>query len=170
MVVGPQDPTLAEGMATLARLVRGRLPLLPPGGLEMVDVRDVALVHAAALVPGRGPRRYVVNGHHVTTGELVERLQALTGRRIRCWAIPLRLARAGARLGEVVQRVVPLGVPMGAESIEQLTTDPRTDDARTRAELGVVPRALESTLADTLLWMAGAGVIAPAHAGALAPR
>jgi hypothetical protein len=33
--------------------------------MHVVEVRDVAAVIAAVLMAGRGPRRYVVPGHHV---------------------------------------------------------------------------------------------------------
>ncbi|MDQ1397312.1 MAG: hypothetical protein QOG64_2571 [Acidimicrobiaceae bacterium] len=42
MVVGPHDPTMGEGMGMLARVLRGHVPALPPGGMEMIDVRDLA--------------------------------------------------------------------------------------------------------------------------------
>ena len=54
MVWGPHDPHLGEA-ATFARSVlRGLVPVVPPGGLPIVDVRDVAAAHAAILTSGRG--------------------------------------------------------------------------------------------------------------------
>src|SRR5215204_478219 len=55
MVWGPHDPYLGES-ATFARSVlRGLVPVMPPGTLPIVDVREVAAAHAAILTPGRGP-------------------------------------------------------------------------------------------------------------------
>ncbi len=34
------------------------------GGGPIVDVRDVATVHAAIMEPGRGPRCYMITGHY----------------------------------------------------------------------------------------------------------
>ena len=44
MVVGPDDPSLGEGMDTIARVLRGQVPAMPPGGMEIIDVRDLAAI------------------------------------------------------------------------------------------------------------------------------
>jgi dihydroflavonol-4-reductase len=54
-VYGPHDPHLGEGLRGLRNILKGRTPIAPSGGYPMVDVRDVAAVHAAVLEPGRGP-------------------------------------------------------------------------------------------------------------------
>jgi uncharacterized protein YbjT (DUF2867 family) len=61
-VYGPHDPYLGDGLRQLRNILKGRYPLVPSGGLPIVDVRDVAAVHAAVLEPGRGPRRYLAGG------------------------------------------------------------------------------------------------------------
>jgi nucleoside-diphosphate-sugar epimerase len=155
MVVGPDDPTVGEGMATIARVLRGRIPALPPGGMEIIDVRDVAAVHAAAMVPGRGPKRYIVNGHHRSARQLVAELRRITGRRLPVGRVPTGLARAACRVGDLL----PFDLPLTTEGLWILTLDPRTDDTVTRTELGVVPRLLEETLRDTVQWLQAAGRI-----------
>ena len=47
----------------------------------MVDVRDAAAEIAATLQPARGPRRYVVPGHHVDGALLYTTFAQVTGRR-----------------------------------------------------------------------------------------
>jgi nucleoside-diphosphate-sugar epimerase len=170
MVVGPHDPTLGEGMAMIARVLRGRVPALPPGGMEVVDVRDVAAVHAACLEPGRGARRFIVNGTHVSARDLVAELGRITGRRFPAAPVPTALAALASRAGEMLQRVVPpLPIPLTADGLWVLTLDARSDDGFTRESLGVTPRPLEQTLVDTVRWMAEARVIARRQAGRLAP-
>ena len=71
MVWGPHDPHLGEA-ATFARSVlRGLVPMVPPGELAVVDVRDVAAAHAAILTPGRGPRRYMLAGGTASLAEQI---------------------------------------------------------------------------------------------------
>ena len=38
-----------------ANVLRYRYPVVPPGGMHIVDVREVADVLAAVMEPGRGP-------------------------------------------------------------------------------------------------------------------
>ena len=44
-------------LVALAAVLRNRVAALPPGGMEIVDVRDLATVHAAVMVRGGGARR-----------------------------------------------------------------------------------------------------------------
>ena len=45
------------------------------GGMQMVDVRDVADVHAALMTPGRGARRYVCGGILVAFDDMITALE-----------------------------------------------------------------------------------------------
>jgi dihydroflavonol-4-reductase len=44
----------------------------------------------------------------------------------------------------------------------------RCDDSKTRSELGLEPRPLEKTLADTVRWLVEVGRLSPREAGRLA--
>ena len=155
MVVGPDDPTMGEGMATVARVLRGRVPALPPGGMEIVDVRDIAAAHVAAMEAGRGPRRFFLTGHHRSARELVGELRRITGRRLPVAPVPTALAAAACRVGDLL----PFDLPLTTEGLWLLTLDPRSDDSATRSQLGVSPRPLEETLRDTVGWLQAAGHI-----------
>ena len=63
----------------------------PSGGAHVVDVRDVARVHAATLTPGAGPRRYLVPGHYVDSHTMFATLRALTGRRLSHIVLPAKM-------------------------------------------------------------------------------
>lgn len=168
MVVGPDDPSMGEGMGTIARVLRGQVPALPPGGMELIDVRDVAAVHAAAMAPDTGPGRFIVNGTHRSARGLVADLRRLTGRRLPVAPVPTVLAEAACRVGEAAQRLLPVPLPLTAEGLWVLTLDARSDDRETRARLGVTPRPLDETLADIVRWMARTGLITTRQAGRLA--
>jgi nucleoside-diphosphate-sugar epimerase len=168
MVMGPHDPNLGEGTKSWQNVLRGRIPVLPPGGSHVIDVRDVAAAHLAMVVPGQGPRRFVTAGQHVTALEMVDALARATGRNLRVRTIPAGLVHAGGRVADVLQRAVPLRLPFGYEAATTLTRDPVCEDDHTWKELGVTPRPLEQTVVDTVRWMLGEGMISRAEAGDLA--
>ena len=168
MVLGPRDPNVGEGTGAYRNLLRGRTPAMPPGGLNIIDVRDVAAVLVAVLEPGQGARRYLVTGHHMTAAEAIEHLTHLTGRTIRMAWLPVGLVHAGGRLADAVQRRIPMRIPVSYEMVTSLTADPRCDDDVTREELGIEYRALDDTVADTVRWMVDEGLITKAQAGWLA--
>lgn len=168
MVMGPHDPNLGEGIKAWRNLLRGTIPVLPPGGTHVVDVRDVAAAHLALLRPGQGPRRFVIAGHHATTTDVVRGLEEATGRSLRVGTIPAGLVHAGGRVVDALQRVLPLRLPFGYEAASTLTRDTRCDDAATWKALGITPRPLQETIADTVRWMAEEGIITAGQAGKLA--
>jgi nucleoside-diphosphate-sugar epimerase len=167
MVLGPHDPNLGEGTNAWRNILRGVIPAMPPGGTHIIDVRDVAAAHLAMLEPNKGPRRFVTAGHHVTTKEAIDGLRQATGRRIRMGTIPAGLVHAGGVLADALQRAVPIKLPFGYEAATTLTKDTRCDDTDTWKLLGLTPRPLEETIADTVRWMAEQGLITRTQAGTL---
>src|SRR5262245_5271261 len=81
-VWGPHDPHFGEGVTLATNVLKRRIPVVPPGGMHIADVRDVAATLAAVMEPGRGQRRYLVGGHYTSMPDLVRTLAELSGRRI----------------------------------------------------------------------------------------
>jgi dihydroflavonol-4-reductase len=166
---GPQDPHLGEGAMLCRNVVRRTYPFVMNGGMHIADVRDVAAVHAAVMEPGRGPRSYFVTGHYVTLKEMQRTLGDLTGRRIRSLTAPRWFLAGFGRVADWFQRRMKRRLPWTYEGIWVLNTRARCDDSRTRTELGVAPRDIRETFADTVRWLVSAGQLTPKQAGRLAP-
>jgi dihydroflavonol-4-reductase len=168
-VYGPHDPHLGDGLRRLRNVLKGRVPIAPSGGYATMDVRDVAAVHAAVLEPGRGPRRYLAGGTFVGFAEVVARLGAVTGRRrLRAVTVPAGMLLPPARAVGLVQRIVPVHIPFEFEAVYFCWCAARSDDTRTRTELGVAPRNIQVTLADSVRWLLEQGHISRRQAGQLA--
>jgi dihydroflavonol-4-reductase len=168
-VLGPHDPYLGTQAELFAWIVKGWLPVWPKGGAHYVDVRDVADVVAACMVPGRGPRRYVVPGHHLT-GELMHgTLHKITGRWLPFVTTPAFVAKPFSRFVELLNKALPDSVhlPADVETVELAGRDTRFDTSATTAELGIVARPFEETARDTLLWLIEIGALASRKAGNL---
>jgi dihydroflavonol-4-reductase len=167
-VLGPHDPHLGQGMRLVRDILKGRYPMVPTGGFPIVDVRDVAKVHAAVLEPSRGPRRYLASGTNAGFAELVARLRRVTGRRLPAVTVPAGLVLPVGRALQGLQRMVPLHVRAEFEGVYVCWCAARCDDTRTRQELGVVPRDLQATLVDSVQWLAEQGHISRRQTGQLA--
>ncbi|OBK16944.1 NAD-dependent epimerase/dehydratase family protein [Mycobacterium asiaticum] len=137
-VVGPAfhtAPGVTErGWAPIVRL--GIAPRLR-GGMQMIDVRDVAEVHAAAMVPGRGPRRYVCGGELVTFDGMINALERGSGRRFIRIPLDHRVFRALSRIGDALSGIVPLGDGLSYEAALLLIAATPTDDSRTLQDFGM---------------------------------
>ncbi|MFS0896726.1 NAD-dependent epimerase/dehydratase family protein [Mycolicibacterium litorale] len=152
-VVGPAfhtAPGVTErGWAPLVRF--GVAPRLR-GGMQMIDVRDVAAVHAAAMTPGRGPHRYVCGGELVTFDGMIEALERGSGRRFRRIPLSQGVFRGMSRIGDTLAGIVPLGDGLSYEAALLLTAATPTDDSATLADFGLTWRspveAIVSSFAD----------------------
>lgn len=135
------------------------------GGMQMIDVRDVAAVHAAAMRPGRGPRRYLCGGELIAFDEIVDILEAASGRRIRRIPLAPSAFRGMGRVADAIGTVVPVSPGFGYEAAWLLTAATPTDDSRTLSELGLSWRPARDALAASVRAAAagdaGAMVAAP---------
>jgi nucleoside-diphosphate-sugar epimerase len=158
-VYGPQDPYLGENAMRTAWVARGRFPLWPAGGMHEVDVRDVAAVVVAVMEPGRGPRRYVVPGHHMTADDLYGTIGRLVGRRRPHVELPPALVTVTTAPVDWAHRVLPSRwrFPADREGGESAARGTRFDTTPAEVELGVHARPFEDTMRDMLEWMVDAG-------------
>lgn len=160
-VWGPHDPHLGETAQVAVMILRGRLPLLPPGPMAVVDVRDVAAAHAALIQPNRGPRSYMLVSEDVQFADLVRILRRATGRRLPGVVLPYPVARR--ILGG---RRVPGSMEGPWFSLQRA----RCDSTDAQRDLGVTFRPAAQSLEDTVLWLAQQGHLGPRQIGDLAAR
>lgn len=149
LCLGPGDTTRSSSAAIDAWL-HGRLPaVVSGGGICLMDVRDAARAHVAAMERGVPGQRYLATGHNVTLAQLFGRLEALTGRR----APPLRVpASLAVPLADVAERLNVLKAFDRAQA-RLMARYWWYDCRRAEEELGVRFRPLDETLQDTVRWL-----------------
>jgi len=167
-VIGPDQPTLD---ATLEGIVGARTMGWPKteGGVALIDVRDLAAALAAAVVPGRGPRRLMLGGRFFSWYELGDLCDDLTGVRATRLPLPKPLLFAAGSLLDQIRRFKSLGYPLTRDAAEMMTTMVPTDDQPALDELGVTMRPTRESLEDTFRWLVEAGHLPAKNAGRLAP-
>lgn len=137
-VVGPAfftAPGVTErGWAPIAKA--GLAPRMT-GGMQMIDVRDVALVHERLMAPGRGPKRYVCGGVMVSFNEMIDVLEQGARRKIRRIPLPGSIFRGIGWCADLLGGVLPLGDGISHEAALLLTAATPTDDRSTLADLGI---------------------------------
>lgn len=118
-----------------APIVRHAVAPSVRGGMQMIDVRDVAEVHERIMRPGRGPRRYVCGGTLLTFDEMIDALEVGLGRRIRRIPVPVKALLAAGRLTDLAGRFVSLSDGLSYEAAMLLTAATPTDDTATLRDL-----------------------------------
>jgi dihydroflavonol-4-reductase len=112
--VGDGDARPTPTGAMITGVASGRYRgYVPTTGLNVVDVRDVAVGHALALERGRPGERYLLGGVDLPLGELFAMVAAAAGRPAPRLRVPYAAARTAAALGLVNRDEVRLArLPM----------------------------------------------------------
>jgi nucleoside-diphosphate-sugar epimerase len=155
-VYGPVSPHLDGSFgAVLAALET--LMLVPPGGLGVVDVRDIATMLSRAVEPGRGPRRYLAGGQYVTWAQWTRALSDAAGVEVAHQEVT---AAEMIELGRQFDRLRAEGkgsAPLSEEAAIIMTSGVPTVDDATLADLGCRYRPLVETFADTVGYLRAIG-------------
>ncbi|MGE2816421.1 NAD-dependent epimerase/dehydratase family protein [Mycobacterium heidelbergense] len=150
MVLGPPvgDQFGEAGEGVKAALQMHAIPGRSAAWL-VVDVRDLAALHAALLEPGRGPRRYTAGGHRVPAAELANMLGQIAGTPMVAVPIPDTALRVAGAVLDRAGRYLPFDTPFTSAGMQYYTQMPASDDSPSERELGITYRDPTETVADT---------------------
>jgi dihydroflavonol-4-reductase len=171
MPLGPGDIGPTPTGKTLVDTLNGKIRVSFEGGMNLVDVEDVARGHLLAEARGRRGAAYLLTGHNLTIFAMVEELRRVLGMRHGMLRIPTGVAAAFGRLlegwADRVSRREPMITPgVVAYASQRLFYD----NTRAREELGFTIRPLDETLRRAVEWFVSHGHVHPAAAAALADR
>ncbi len=163
LLLGPGDE---RGSSTedVRRLLEGKIPIVPPGGLSFVDVRDAAEAMRLAMDRGRPGERYLVGACNLTVRELFERVARVAGVRAPWMPAPRSrpLVLAGARWLERLAERAGVDAPVDPVAAEMAACFWYVDASKAREELGWKARDPGATLHDTVADLRARGVVWPA--------
>ncbi len=92
--VGDHDFKPTPTGKIIVDFVRGAMPAYLDTGLNVVDVRDVAMAHLAACERGRVGERYILGAENMTLKQIFEALSPVAGRKPPAVRIPYAVAYA----------------------------------------------------------------------------
>ncbi|RME06275.1 MAG: NAD-dependent epimerase/dehydratase family protein [Anaerolineae bacterium] len=145
-VFGPGDVHLSIGGLLIA-VARGLAIAWLPGEINVVDVRDVAAAHIAAVEHGRRGERYIIGGHNYTVRQALEIAARVAGVRPPRFGIPMAAIKALIALGDTLPFL-----PLPANHLRALPLWQGYNTAKAQRELGLSPRPFEETVRDALAW------------------
>jgi dihydroflavonol-4-reductase len=158
VVLGPRDATLYNSRIIL-EVQAGRLRLVPPGGVNVVDALDVAHGHLLALERGRPGERYLLTGHNVTALHLFRQIAAVLGVRGPAGAIPERLVGPLAAALDGANRLSPCRLPLAGDVLRFGSRFLYADNRKAVAELGWTVVPLEETIQRAVAWLREVGAL-----------
>lgn len=150
-LLGPRDvrPTTNE---LLLYAARWRWPALPPGGMNMMDVRDAARAHVRALWLGHAGERYILAGPYQSYADLGRIVRRLLGSGD-VWVLP-RWTRYAGSIPLAIASGVLADVPNGltVPSFQYGFVHYHLSGERANKMFGLTHRPMEETVDDTLRW------------------
>jgi len=156
-VYGPLSPHRDGSFGAILGAL-GSVMLVPPGGMGLVDVRDVAQLLARAVEPGRGPRRYLAGGQFVTWAQWTEVLGEAAGVDLHGHRVTVEeMVDLGRQFDDQRRGGTPVDVPMSEEAAVIMTGGVPTDDSATLADLDLAYRPLLDTFRDTVAYLRASG-------------
>jgi dihydroflavonol-4-reductase len=158
-VYGP-GPWQGTGLDRALRdVIRRRLPAVPPGGMSLVHVDDVAAGHLAAFDRGKPGERYLLADGYAPMRELLSAAVDEAGRGWVPPTLPVPLAKAMATAGEVLSRLIRRPPLLGAGQLHFLLWQARADSSKARTELGIQFTPWEEGIRSTVRWMIDEGKV-----------
>ena len=164
-VLGPDPPTISATHRGLMEWLR--TPPRTTSGTSIIDVRDVASAIERSLHQTM-PARWMLGGTFLSWSELHASIAHITGVRRARVPMPGSAMRFAGRVGDLVKRVIPFDYPLSYEAMVMATRAVPYDDDATRVALDLNWRPVETTLAESIRWLATTGHINARLAGTIA--
>jgi dihydroflavonol-4-reductase len=151
--VGPGDRGRSPPTQMLLDFCRGKRNEYLDAELNLIDVRDVAEGMVRAMERGRPGRRYLLGHENLSILGVFTQLARLTGLPAPRRRVPYAVALAAAYASEFVADVFTHRAPAATVTGVKLTRRRMHFDPRQSLdELGLRPRPVADTLAETVTW------------------
>ena len=152
LLLGPGDKRLSSTEDVLRFLARD-IPVIPPGGVNFVDVRDVAEAFRSAMEKGRSGERYLLGGPNWSFKMFFERLERLSkvkGPKVR---LPEAMYSIAGMAVDAFYRQLDKAPPVDLVSVEMGRRFWYLDASKAERELGFRARDPYETLHDTVAYI-----------------
>lgn len=132
--------------------LRGAMPAYIDTGLNVVNVRDVALGHLLACEKGRVGERYILGAANMTLGQILQELAQITGRKAPTIELPYFVAWTAGVITTGLAHLT--GIPPRAplEAVRMAKKKMWVSHEKAARELGYSPCPAASALADAVAW------------------
>ena len=134
----------------VALFLQGEIKVVPRGGLNFVDVRDVAHGLTLAMKSGKPGERYLMGNVNWTFRQLIEKVAEISGKNPPTMQPPLEVSLWGARALRVIYPLLGKKVELDDASVKMSSCYWYCDSTKARNELGFQTRDPEETLRETV--------------------
>jgi dihydroflavonol-4-reductase len=146
LVLGPGDVHLATG-EIVVMIAQGKAIAVPPGVVNIVDVRDAAEAHIKAARIGRTGERYILGGNNYTVMEAAGTIASIAGVSSPKFTLSPRIIDLYIKLADILPFI-----PFPPDHLRAYQTWQGYNTDKARQELELRSRLLEETARDSIKW------------------
>jgi dihydroflavonol-4-reductase len=151
--VGEQDIKPTPTGRIVVDFLKKKFPAYVDTGLNMVDVRECARGHVAALEKGRSGERYILGGENLTLKQILDKLAAITGLPSPRVRLPYAVALASGVVDTVVSGVVLRREPrVTIDAVRMGRKKMFVSSAKAERELGWKAVSVDAALRRAVQW------------------
>jgi dihydroflavonol-4-reductase len=156
-IIGPEDPGRSAAMMGVKVYV-DKMLLLTTGGIQQIDVRDLAKIHLKLLEAEPAAGRHITAGHYMPWETLASTLEDL-GVAVRRVSAPAPLLRALGSACDFVASISRFRPMLSREAMTYLTQWQPVPNAPELQDWGIELRPPAETLRDTIGWLRQQGYV-----------
>ena len=152
-VFGPGDVHLRTG-EILLMIAKGKARVLPPGTINIIDVRDAAAAHINAARIGKTGERYILGGANYSIPEAAAIIANIAGAKPPSLTLPDWVLNYYIRLADFLPFI-----PYAPFHLKAYRHWQGYNTNKAEKELNLQSRFLEETVRDSLRWFSHRGIL-----------
>lgn len=152
-LIGPPDYSPSLVGQSVVDLVNGKIPALPSGGYDYVDIRDVVNSIINSIEQGKSGEIYNLTGKYYSLKAFAKVLSGVTNKRINPLIIPIPLMVCLLPLANLLSLFMKQKSAFTYESLMTLKHGHKNmNNTKAIKDLGHQPRHLQESLKDLIEW------------------
>jgi len=152
LLLGPGDVRMGSTRDVLSFLA-GDVKVVPSGGINFVDARDVAAIIPVAMEKGRAGERYLLGGHNMTFAEYFDRIERASKEYHPRLKAKSRWPVLAAKVQSALFKAAGRTSPIEPASVDMASYFWYFDSTKAQRELGFSPREASETIFDTIRYI-----------------
>lgn len=156
-IYGAGDATKGS-RKTQVKVARGEFPFYPPGGVNVVHIKDVIQAIDLCLQNGKPARRYIIAGENLLLRDLFFMIADISGVQRPRWPLPRPLLKSLGRLGDSLRKMGK-DTSLSSETAVTASLYHWFSSQRAQQELGFQARPAREALEESLTWMKQQGLV-----------
>lgn len=151
---GPGDWAPTPYGSLISLVANGRFPFYLGYSAEVVGIEDAARAMLLAAERGRNGERYIISDRYMSIEELHRIAATAVGRRPPRIGIPMPVLRAGARVNDLMARLLRRDLPFAYAGMRMAELMSPLDHSKAQRELGWKPEPVEDSIRKAAVFFA----------------